>query len=330
MSFIRPLNILTFTLCLLWLSTLSEAQSNKRYKPRKRTSKREIRKRQQEAAEKNKTTNAFNPLQTMGAAESEARDDLIWHAEAANTVYDRAGNVSITSPSRYGLNSNLELSSVLGTAYWVPNLMLKRKWLDSKWVISTRHGIYSATPGLYWAQKSGFPDIIDSTANIPIVASVKNEFLISRRFDRDLRCIQKQPYIILTLSAGIDFGVPFGESDLREMKHHFLTNRSPALTGLGSYGYAKLRGDWKAYSYLFIGTSVKAFAGNFTGRWSMEHVTDIQTFILPTLSATIGYALSYGQYNLSSNFKLLPFFDLTWYFGRKESRQKGLFKKGMF
>jgi len=142
-------------------------------------------------------------------------------------------------------------------------------------------------------------------------------------------CIQKQPFIILTLNGGADFGIPFGESTMTELKHNFLTNRSPALTGQGVTGYVKARADWKAYDYLYLVTSFNFFFGNFTGNWAFENRTEMQTFITQSFSLSVGFLFSAGQYEIpsKSNVAILPFFDLSWYFGQKESRQKGISNK---
>ena len=308
------------------------AQSNKKQKLNKGTSKRQIKKRQKDAYEKNKDVNAFNPVQPMGSRESKARDDMFWNSESANTVYRSSGNLSLLTPSRYGIKQDLELSTVLGYDLWVPNLMIKKRWYNDKLIISSRHGLYSGTPGFHGAQNNGLYYYVDSLATIPFVLSVRNELFFSYAIYHDVGCIQKQPFVILTLSGGADFGIPFGESTMTELRHHFLTNRSPALTGQGVTGYVKARGDWKAYDYLYIGTSFNFFFGNFTGNWSFENRTEMQTFITPSFSLSVGLSFSAGQYNIpsKSNTAILPFFDISWYFGQRESRQKGLFNKVMF
>ena len=308
------------------------SQSNKKQKLNKGTSKRQIKKRQKQAYERNRDTNAFNPIQPMGSRESKERDDIFWNSESANTVYKSSGNISLSTPSRYGLKQGLELSTVLGYDFFAPNIMLKKRWSNDKIIISSRHGLYSATPGFHWAQNSGHYDYVDSLATIPFVLTVRNEVFFSYALYHDVGCIQKQPFIILTLNGGADFGIPFGESTMTELKHHFLTNRSPALTGQGVTGYVKARADWKTYDYLYLGTSFNFFFGNFTGNWAFENRTEMQTFITQSFSLSVGFSFSAGQYEIpsKSNVAILPFFDLSWYFGQKESRQKGISSKKMF
>jgi hypothetical protein len=308
----------------------SYAQTGKKPKLNKRTSKREIKKRQEEARKKNKDTNAFNPLQPMGSTESLERDDIFWGSETANTVYVRAGNISLLTPSRYGIKQDLEISTVLGFDFWIPNAFIKKRWKNDRLKIATRHGLYSATPGLNWAQKQDLNDYVDSLAEIPFVISLRNEVFFSYAFYHDVGCIQRQPFIILTLNLGVDGGIPIGNSTIDEFEHHFLTNRSPALLGQGATGFAKLRLDSKMYDYLYFATSMNFFYGTFTNNFGFENHTSIQTFFTKTFSVSAGFYVSFADYNLKNKAGILPFLDISWYFGQKESRQKGLFNKQMF
>lgn len=305
-------------------------QKKKKFKSKKGTSRREMRKRQEEANKRNPNANAFNPLQQMGARQNDARDDLLWHSESANTVYDKAGNLSLTSPSRYGLKPGLELSSVVPLNYLVPNLFLKKRWKNTTWYVATRHGLYSGTPGFKWAQNNGYESIADTTWNIPFLLTARNEIMVSRLISKDNTCSRKQPYVIITGGIGFDYGIAFGDNDLEEIDEQFLANRSIPLTAQGLLTFAKLRADWQINSYLMLGGAFRYYYGDFTGTHAFEQQTDLQTFLLPSLAVSIGYNLSYANYNINNRMAIIPAFDLTWYFGRRQGREKGLFKGKMF
>lgn len=300
------------------------AQSNKKFKGKKRTSKREIKKRQQDAFEKD-DTNAFNPKQPMGARQNDNRDDLLWHNETANTIYDGAANISLLGPSRYGLKPDLELSSTLLLNYWMPNIYLKKRWRNDAWYVSSKHGFYCATPGLNWAKKHGYSSVVNHAEQIPFILSMKNELLVSRLIMNDDRCGRDKPYIILTGGLGVDFGVPFGDSDLKEMKGHVLANRSPAITGSGYTAYLKARADWQMTNIVMLGGGFKYFRGDFSGNAALEHNLELQTLIIPKVSFSVGYLLSIANYTDTGGVAILPFFDITFYLGKRQARQKGLF-----
>lgn len=306
-----------------------EAQSKKKFKGKKRTSKREIKKRQQEAFERD-DTNAFNRVQPMGAKQNDSRDDLLWHSETANTVYDGAANISLINASRYGLKPGLELSTYLPLNYWVPNLYLKKRWRNDDWYVSSKHGLYSATLGLNWLNDRNHTSIIDHAEKIPFILSMNNELTVSRLVMNNERCGRDKPYIIFTGGIGVDFGVPFGESDLGELKGHFLANRSPALTGSGYTAYLKLRADWQMTQMLMLGGGFKYFRGNFSGNGALEHSAELRALVLPRLSLSVGYALSFANYTDANKVGALPFIDITYYFGKRQGRQKGLFGRKMY
>jgi len=304
-------------------------QSKKKFKRNKGTSKKEIRKRQQEAFDKD-DTNAFNPKQPMGARENDSRDDLLWHNETANTIYHRAANISVVNPSRYGLKPGLELSSVLFLNYWMPNLYLKKRWRNDDWYVASKHGFYSATPGLNWFNDRNYSSIVDNAEEIPFILSMKNELMVSRLIMSDTRCGRDKPYIILTGGIGLDFGVPFGDSDLKEMKGHLLANRSPAVIGSGYTAYLKARADWQMTPIVMLGGGFKYFYGDFSGNSALEHNVELQALVMPRLSFSLGYVISVANYTDTNGLAILPFLDMTIYLGRRQSRQKGLFGGRMF
>ncbi|MCG8582856.1 MAG: hypothetical protein MI866_23260 [Bacteroidales bacterium] len=310
------------------ISSQIDAQSKKKFKRNKGTSKREIKKRQQTAFEKDER-NAFNPQQPMGARQNDNRDDLLWHGETANTVYDQAVNLSLISPSRYGIKPGLEISSQLFLNYWVPNLYIKKRWRNDNWYVSSKHGFYSATPGLNWINKRNYTSILEHAEEIPFILSMKNELLVSRLIMNHDRCGRDKPYIIITGGIGVDFGVPFGDSDLQELKGHMLANRSPALTGSGYTAYIRARADWQMTPILMLGGGLKYFRGDFSGNSAVEQNTELQTIITPRFTVSVGYILSFANYVDTNGTAILPFFDLTYYFGKRQGRQKGLFGKGM-
>lgn len=272
--------------------------------------------------------NAFNELQPMGSSLSRERVDYLWSSETAYAATKKTGNVSIITPSRLGLGQGLELSTLLPANYWVPNLMLKKKHYNKKLLVSTRHGLYSATPGLLWAQKRGYQTIADSIAKVPGIVSLRNELIVSKPFGGDEICDSGRPYLIFTAAASADVGIPFEKNYLNHIDEHILGSRSPALTGKGWLFSGRLRVDAELTNSMFIEAGIKGFFGNFQGGRSLEQHAGLQSFILPNVSFTLGYVFSVGNFS-NSNFKLYPSFDLSWYFGSKPGPSRGLFDRKM-
>lgn len=305
------------------------AQSNKKPKLNKGSSKRDIDKRLKESQEKD-DSNVFNPLHIMGGKQNDLRDDLLWHSETGNTGYNNSGNISVTNPSRFGLTEDLELYSTLGYDYWAPNLGLKKHWNHyGHWYVASKHMFYSGTTGFNWAQKKEKLEVIDPDVEVPIVLSMRNELLVSYVFITTGTCKKPKPFLILTGAIGADYGYPIVGNSLREMEYHFLTNRSPATTGSSWMAFAKLRADWQVFDFLAARGGFTYFYGDFTNNQALEHRLYGELFAFPYLSFSAGYMMSYAKYDIGNNFKIIPFADLTLYFGRKQKRQKGLWgKKG--
>lgn len=303
------------------------AQSGKPFKGKKHTSRREIEKKKREAAEKEQEAKPFAPVVKQGLSSGEDRDDLLWKAETANTCYKGSGNISLTEPSRYGIRNDLEIQSYLIPSLWIPNVFLKKRWMDKKWIVSSRHGIYSATPANHFAQSHQYNDLIDSTVSIPFTLSFKNELLLSYPFIDKYSCAKNKPLWILTLGAGIDFGVSFADNHLKEIPKHFMANRSPALNAYGYYTYIFARGDVQFNRIFALNAGLKLFQGEFSGNLSLEQKTMAETFITPRISFSAGYMLSIANYDYVNTVGFCPLADITWYFGYKQSREKGLWGK---
>lgn len=272
--------------------------------------------------------NAFNELQPMGSRQTFDRDDFLWSSETAYSSLYKTGNVSLTTPSRLGIKHGLELSTLLPANYWVPNLMVKRTHINGKVLIATRHGIYSATPGLIWAQKRGYQTIADSLVKVPHIISVRNEIIASKPFGGDEGCSTGRPYLIITAAAALDVGIPFEKNNLSYIDEHILGSRSPSLAGKGLLFSGRLRADAELTNTMFIEGGFKLFFGGFNGEVAMEHHAGLQNFIFRNTSVTLGYILSFGDFS-NSKVKLYPSFDCTWYFGSKPGRPKGLFDRKM-
>ena len=277
-----------------------------------------------------KEGNAFNELQPMGSSRSRERDDYIWTSETAYTTSLKNGNISLLTPSRVGIKGGMELSSLLAADFWVPNLMIKRTHFNKKdFLIATRHGLYSPSPGLNWAQKKGHQTIVDSLTSVPHIVTIRNEVIVSKSFDGGLSCSSPRPYLIITAAFAADLGVPFEENDLKQIDEHLLGSRNPALTGRGLLINARIRADAELSKTMYLEGGLKFFSGDMFGNMAMEHHAALQNFIFKNTSVTLGYILSIGNFS-SANIKLFPSFDLTWYFGLKPGAARGLFNRKMF
>ena len=273
--------------------------------------------------------NLFNKLQTNDPTKTELRDDHIWAAGTAATSYTKAGNLSLSSASRYGLSQGIELQTWLGLDYWIPNLFVKREISRGDIWISSLHGAYSSWPGLKHISANDGPFPADSVSGVPLTLSLKNQFIVSKPFYDVMDCNPHQPFLVISASLALDYGMAFSDEEIYIEERHLLTPRSKSYAGDGLLGTLAIRGDWQINPVLFGRGEIRALAGNFPSGIAFEQQSSVEFFPFRDLSLSGGYVL--GLANLGSGFlSLWPFVDISLYFGRKQGRKRGLFGQKMF
>ncbi len=291
----------------------------------KGTSKREIRKRQEDANKKS-NYNKFNELVPMGSSASIARNDFIWSYETANTVPLDGGDISLISPSRFSFRRGAEIGTSIGSAALIPMIYYKRRWREDKLYIATRHQMYSFLPGLEIMHNNNHFQFIPENSAIPQVIAIKNEFIVSKPFLKDLKCGSvKQPYIILTAGLSYDYGIKISGTDVKLIDYKFVRSRSGVILGDGGFFSARLQGDFYLNQNLFLTVAARGlFAGNTFGN-TIEQNSLVRYKISPKFAVSGGYWMNFGK---GDGTMILPVIDLTYYFGTREIREKGLFGKG--
>lgn len=256
---------------------------------------------------------------------NELRGAFLWHSETAGLVARESGNFSLIGATRYGLSSTMELSTHLLFDYWIPSISLKKVWRRDDWVVSSRHTLGSATPGMQWARHHHHFNLV-ADEPVPFLLSSTNELLVSRPFIDRQGCDGAQPWLILTASASFSFGVPFGGYGGREMQAHFLVNRGEAWSTRGVSGCLKARADWQMRPNTVLRGAARYYAGSFTGHHAVELDACVEYFFRSRLSVSGGCMFSIAGYEGLNRIGFLPFVDLSWYFGSHDAMQKGLFE----
>jgi hypothetical protein len=310
-------------LLILFQNTIEvvSAQSRRR---NKRTSKREIRKRQ-EKANKKSMYNRFNELQPIGHKTNQARIDFIWSYETANTVPEKSGDISLLTPSRFSLKKGTEFGFTLGGMPFIPNLYYKKRWATKSLYVSTFHEIYSYSPLLHYLNAEGYHLIIPQTSDIPFTGIIKNELILSKPFLKNIKCgKEKQPYIIITAAVGIDFGMPIKKTDITTLESHFAQQRAGVILGGNGFICSRVQGDFYVIEDMFLTVAFRGFFSTPKYGKAFEQNSFLRYRLSPRFTASAGYWLTFGK---GDGWPLLPFLDITYHFGYKEGRQKGLFGK---
>ncbi len=291
----------------------------------KGTSRREIRKRQEEANKKS-DYNKFNALIPMGGSVSRSRTDYIWSYETANTVPEYSGDISIFSPTRLSIRTGHEFGTSIASLPFIPMVYYKKRWSEGKYYIASRHEAYSFTPGLYFLRSKDKYTFISENSNIPHVIALKNELIISRPFLKELKCgTGKQPFLIVTGAVAYDYGFSLKSTGQGLMDYKFMRTRSGVVLGGGGMFSARIQGDLYLTKGIFLTAALRGlFADSIYGN-AIEQNTNIRIGLSPKFTGSIGYWMNFGK---GDGTFIVPLIDITYHFGQKEGRQTGLFKRG--
>ncbi len=263
------------------------------------------------------------------------RDDILWHAEAANVVYPKAGNVSLLSASRYGVTERLELSTYLVEDVARPTLYAKLLIgvFDKRWFVSSRFDIANAYPGMSLAKRHKVERIIEPDAKVPLVFEAGHELLVSRAWFTDPNCSDNSAYLILTGGIGLYGGIRCAKGDtIDQPKFHFIANRSETLIDNGFRARFKLWADGRLTNRLFAHGGIAYHTGFFSKHHAVEIQAEGEFFFSHALSAKLGFLTSFAHYKgIDSHAAIWPMADFTFYFGGRNNRaESSLFQRRVF
>lgn len=262
------------------------------------------------------------------------RDDLLWHAEAANVVYRGAGNASLLSASRYGLTERLELSTYLVEDVIRPTIYAKVLWKTfdrKKWFLSSRFDLANAYPGMSLAQSMEVERVIKPTVEkIPLVFEVGHEMLLSRAWYTDPNCSDGSVYLIMTGGIGLYGGIRCVKGDtIDQSRFHFLANRSETLIDNGFRARLKFWVDGRLTGRLYAHGGVYYHTGLFTKHHAVELQGEAEFFFSSKISAKVGFLTSFAHYSgIEKHAAIWPIVDVTYYFGqRNKTSVSDLFRR---
>ncbi len=258
------------------------------------------------------------------------RDDVLWSNESAGIVPKRKANVSLCTPTRYGIARDWELSTSIVGDVFRPKIEAKNQFHSSShtWYFAHKMGLATAYTGLKIAQNNGATSIVDSVATIPLVGEASYEIMASHVYRTDLNCSDGSPWLILTFSLTNYVGFPIdGSDDLPQIRRHFLANRGESLTkGWGYVGRLKIWVDALVQDWLYVRGGTFFYSGTFKKSFAFELHAFGEFMITPRFSASAGAMLSAANYrDVDKKVSVLPMVDLTCYIGHKARKTSLLF-----
>lgn len=263
-----------------------------------------------------------------GTRQSTRRKDVLASSESAYVASKGSGNISLASDSRYTFTHNWEWSTRLSSDFLIPTLTTKYMWYTdgSRIYAASKVSVATSRPGLSFARNQGKTKAMpDSIANIPTIIELGNEVLISFFTRGDPNCTNGDEYFILTFSIEGRMGINF-DDDLPQTGYHFLANRWASLGSGGRYMRMKVWVDAVCNHWLAVHGGASLFSGTFRQPFAFELTADGEVFLTRCLTVKAGCTMSAAGYeSTASKLGVLPFVDLSYYFGRRKTSNSYLF-----
>lgn len=263
-----------------------------------------------------------------GTRQSTRRKDVLASSESAYVASKGSGNVSLTSDSRYTFAQKWEWSTRLASDFLIPTLTTKYMWFTdgSRIYAASKVSVATSRPGLNFARNQGKTKAMpDSIADIPTIIELGNEVLISFVSRGDPNCTNGEEYFILTFSLEGRMGINFND-DLPQTGYHFLANRWSSLGSDGRYMRFKVWVDAVCNHWLAVHGGMSFFSGTFRQPFAYELTADGEIFLTRNLTVKAGFTMSAAGYDsTASKFGILPFADVTYYFGKRKTSNSYLF-----
>ena len=250
----------------------------------------------------------------------------LWTVGTARTITENRLEISAFRHARYGISESLELSAQPFAIFILPNLQIKKKWYDKSISIATVHGLNYPTMFLNYTRKRNREDIIPIDSIVPNLFVIKNEVIVSKMLKEPSSC-EAENYL-LSLKIGAQFALKFGESTLPLIEKPIIYQRTSVYhdkllwyVGVDLDGHLN---DFLNFSldvdFLSVGATIDDYA--------IENKGIILMGLTNSLTAALGYKISYGSYPSGNKFFIWPLIDISWTYNFKniKSKQLNLFK----
>lgn len=244
-------------------------------------------------------------LALMGAGPSLASaQNTLWSADRAATVSPGRVEVGLTSPTRFALSEELELSSTLLLNLAVPNLELKAVWShEGRWRMASRHRLTYPTLFFNLVSREGTGGLLPPTTEVPQIVGFENEVILERVIT---------PKHSVMLSAGVAVAPRLTDGELPLLDFPFLYPRLAATKTWATFrSGAKLRGQLGHHWGYLIGAEAFLLPA-VDGGVALEQELSLAWRISRTWSASVGYLMSFAHYPYGDRFHVTPLFDVIW------------------
>lgn len=248
----------------------------------------------------------------------EAQDSL-WSDGTARTLTKSRIELGILyTPSRYGLNEDIELSTYPIWDILVPGISLKKFWTTSiGFLISSSHGISSPTPLLRFLAKEKTGGLLPPDVYVPFFLVFENYFIASKE-------IIRQHWTTVSAGGKIAFALSDKSPDhpayerLQTIDYPFVFPRTAYLTSAPSFspdigisftGPFVWSWSYSAESHLFYFGMKDNLRDENRTCWAFEQSAMIVWPVSRSFLLQCGAVYSVGSFPFGSNWVLYPLVD---------------------
>ena len=255
----------------------------------------------------------------------------------ACTIDKHRFEISLFSPSRYGIGEKTEVfSSILGDVI-IPNVGIKHRWFtkpaqDNGGFLKTRDIHFGTVhnidyPGIFFkgVQKHK-PSYISDTCSLPSVITMKNEARLTIMLKKKTNC--EPGNFLLTLRAGVKNSFKLKKDVTMPPVDRMLWYRETVVCLDTIVWFVGADLDIHITGKLNLLVDADFYSVDWNVKdWSGEHKLFVYGYFgyKQNVMLEAGVKLMYGTVFDNFKFKALPMLDFSYFFSLKKKRDKGLF-----
>ncbi len=252
-----------------------------------------------------------------------------WHTGTTGIIASDAAEISLFNPTRIGFSKQTELLFRIAEEPFLPNVGLKHRWWSDRYFsLASEHAVYYPWTGLKLLQRSGFKDLVPDTVKIGHSLAMRHEVLFSWLMNpRVWGCPNPPPERILTLRAGVEFGIAFGNTEVRPFDWLHLLYHTQVLDGKVLYD-GGLQFDSYFGSRFHYSLNGMYYSVNLKKEYAVEANLRLTCYVSRHFGVSLAGKGAYVNLGNGTKFVVLPLLDLTYLVnpGRTTIRH-GLWKK---
>jgi hypothetical protein len=253
----------------------------------------------------------INPLKAYSQETDTAEP---WSNRTAYSVPKGDFEFGIFQYLRYGVSDKVELAAHPILIFLDPQLKAKiRLKAFNGFQLSSEHGFAIPTPLLRTFQMKGAGGLISSQYDIPVMVSIYNGLIISKRFGS---------FSVATAKAG--FSIALGSGNLEESSSIDLPLIYPRLLPFYHQPVINLALDFRSEvmkSFFYLITTEGFIAPGSSGNLFFEHRGNLGWKPGRKSTMQLGYRLCFGKYPYEPQWHLLPDFDIAFHLNSKKKSE---------